>query len=96
MSAQLIILDPSAPEPLGNQLQRRPLNGLEGKAIGFIDNSKPNFSHLVDDLAELMQIHHGIRLVVKHRKRAPGVAAADEVLQDLAEKCDVVITGSGD
>ena len=28
------------------------LAGLAGKVVGFIDNAKPNFNHLVDDLAD--------------------------------------------
>ena len=29
------------------------LDGLAGKTVGFIDNAKPNFQYLVDDLADL-------------------------------------------
>lgn len=59
-------------------------------------NTKPNFNNLVDDLAELLEGHYGVRSTVKHRKRAPSVPAPDEVLQDLVAQCDLVITGSGD
>ena len=47
----------------------KPLETLQGKVVGFIDNSKPNFNYLVDDLAELLSRSYGVARVVKHRKR---------------------------
>ena len=43
---------------------------LAGKTIGFIDNSKPNFNYLVDDLSELLVSKHGVAGVIKRRKRS--------------------------
>ena len=34
------------------QQSERMLTALAGKVVGFIDNAKPNFNHLVDDLGE--------------------------------------------
>ena len=70
--------------------------GLAGKVVGFIDNSKPNFEYLADDLAELLVSRYGVRQIVRHRKRAASVPAANDVLDDLARDCDLVIAGSGD
>jgi hypothetical protein len=33
---------------------------------------------------------------VKRHKRAPSVPASDDVVSELAERCDLVIAGSGD
>jgi hypothetical protein len=68
---------------------------LRERVVGFIDNAKPNFQYLVDDLSELLVSRYGVAKVVKHRKRGQ-VPVAHDVLQDMAERCDVVITGSGD
>ena len=95
MSGQPMILDPAAPSRNVSRQQHRPLHDLRGKVVGFIDNSKPNFNHLVDDIAELLAAKHGIASVVKHRKRAASIPAPDAVMKDLA-RCDLVITGSGD
>ena len=70
--------------------------GLAGKVVGFIDNSKPNFEYLADDLAALLVSRCGVRQIVRHRKRAASVPAANDVLDDLARDCDLVIAGSGD
>ena len=37
-----------------------------------------------------------IESVVRHRKRSASIPAPDTVFADVAEKCDLVITGSGD
>jgi antitoxin component HigA of HigAB toxin-antitoxin module len=72
------------------------LAGLAGKIVGFIDNAKPNFNYLVDDLAELLTSKHGVKRVLKRQKRSASVPAPDEVIKEFAEQCDLVITGSGD
>lgn len=69
---------------------------LQGAVVGFIDNAKPNFNHLVDDLADELQARYGVARVVKRRKRSASVPAPDEVIAALAGECDLVITGSGD
>ena len=51
MPATIRIYDPTAPAGDGPQLARRTLDSLNGKTVGFIDNAKPNFNFLVDDLA---------------------------------------------
>lgn len=72
------------------------LNGLAGKVVGFIDNSKPNFDHLVDDLAALLKARYGVKAVVRHRKPITTVPAGEAVYAELARDCDLVLTGSGD
>ena len=96
MTGSVLLYDPTAPR-LESALQaRRPLDGLAGKVVGFIDNAKPNFNDLVDDLAELLVSKYGVRQVIKRRKKAASVPAPEPVLKELAEQCDLVITGSGD
>jgi hypothetical protein len=93
----VILFDPTAPAPeAAAASSERVAGGLAGKVVGFIDNAKPNFNHLVDDLAELLIGRHGVAAVVKRHKRAPSVPASDDVVSELAERCDLVIAGSGD
>ena len=95
MAGNLSVFDPAAPRHNEPQRSLRTLDGLTGSVIGFIDNAKPNFNHLVDDLAELLVGKYGVAAVIKHRK--PGqVPVSDTVMKELAEQCDAVITGSGD
>jgi len=91
-----VILEPTARAGVASRTAWRPLDTLQGKVVGFIDNSKPNFHYLADDIAELLVARHGVASVVRHRKLAASIPAPDPVLTDVAEKCDLVITGSGD
>lgn len=91
-----VILDPSAPSGAGTQHPWKALDSLQGKVVAVIDNSKPNFNHLADDLAEMLVSRYGVARVVRHRKRAASVPALETVYADIEAHCDLVITGSGD
>jgi len=90
------VYDPTAPTAAEAQNLRRPLGELSGKVVGFIDNAKPNFHYLVDDLAALLTERYGVKTVVKRAKRGASMPAAAQVIEELAQDCDLVITGSGD
>ena len=96
MAATIQVYDPVAPCLTQPQQSTPALQGLQGKVIGFIDNAKPNFQYLVDDLAQLLVEKHGVAGVVKRRKRSASEGAPDAVMNELVEQCDAVITGSGD
>ena len=97
MSSTITILDPAA--PAGIAAARRvfkPLETLQGKVVGFIDNSKPNCKVLAADLTKLLTSKSGVARAVRHRKPTASVAASREVFVDILKECDLVITGSGD
>ncbi|WP_087748617.1 MULTISPECIES: hypothetical protein [unclassified Acidovorax] len=96
MSDSVLVYDPVAPGGNAGLAQRVSLDTLAGRVVGFIDNAKPNFHHLVDELAELLPARYGVARVVKMRKRSASMPAPAEMLRELADTCDVVITGSGD
>jgi hypothetical protein len=96
MIGTVFLYDPTAPRSERPQQAERILAGLRGKVVGFIDNAKPNFSYLVDDLADLLTSKHGVERVLKRQKRSASVPAPDDVIKEFAEQCDLVITGSGD
>lgn len=90
------ILDPGAPAPQAEHTATRSPASVRGKVVGFIDNTKPNFDLLADDMAEILVSEHGAAGVVRHRKRAPSDGASAAMLQDVRDRCDLVIAGSGD
>ena len=90
------VYDPTAPSPEATQNLRRPVGDLKGKVVGFIDNSKPNFNLLIDDIAELLTSRYGVKAIVKSGKRGASMPATAQVLDQLAQQCDLVVTGSGD
>ena len=97
MSDTQIVFDPVAPAGTAvDSAAFRPLASLEGKVVGFIDNSKPNFSFLADDLGEFLMAKYGVKKIVRHRKPTASVSASPQVFADIKKECDLVITGSGD
>jgi hypothetical protein len=92
----VLLYDPTAPRHADTRRDQRNLATLAGKVIGFIDNAKPNFEFLVDDLADLLVANYGVSRVVKRRKPSASIPASEAVVNELAGQCDLVITGSGD
>jgi len=96
MSSSILVYEPVAPCLTQPRHTRQPLDRLAGKVIGFIDNSKPNFNFLVEDLARILIEKHGVKSVIKRRKRSASQGAPEAVMNELAEQADAIITGSGD
>jgi hypothetical protein len=93
-----MLFDPTAPRREAEDAPgtAKPLAALTGKVVGFIDNAKPNFGVLAEDLGELLVSKYGVARVIVRRKRSASVPAEADVIAALSEECDVVITGSGD
>jgi len=90
------VYDPTAPNTAPAENLRKAVGDLSGKVIGIIDNTKPNFNVLANDIEQLLRERYGVKAVIQHRKRSVAVSAANAVLDELARECDLVITGSGD
>jgi len=96
MPTDAVVLDPSAPPQHASTEQAWPLDRLQGKVVGFIDNAKPNFNNLVDAIESLLTTQHGVERVLKIRKRAASIPAETAAIDALSAECDLIITGSGD
>jgi len=96
MDQHMLILDPVAPATQAEDFAAHPLGDIRGKVVGFIDNTKPNFNLLADDMAELLLAEYGVAGVKRYRKRAPSDGASAVILAEIAESCDLVVAGSGD
>ena len=94
--SEIRVYDPSAPVAETSSKGGARFESLEGKVVGFIDNAKPNFGLLADDLGELLISKYGVARVIKRRKPSASVPAKPDVIEELSKECDVVITGSGD
>lgn len=96
MPSSAQVYEPVAPCLTQRQSTRHSLDKLAGKTIGFIDNSKPNFNLLAEDLSRLLVEKYGVKQVITRRKRSASQGLAEDVLEDLVAQTDAVITGSGD
>jgi hypothetical protein len=96
MSGSMLVYEPVAPCLTQPQKSRQSLDNLAGKTIGFIDNSKPNFNLLVEDLSQLLIEKHGVKAVIKQRKRSASQGLSEAAMNELVAQTDAIITGSGD
>ena len=69
---------------------------LEGRIVGFLDNTKTNFDRLADEIGALLRAERGVKALVRRRKANASTPASPEMLAELAKACDVVFAGSAD
>ena len=69
---------------------------LDGLVIGLLSNNKPNSELLLRDVADLLKQRYAIKDVVEANKGSHRVPAPAEMIADLAERCDVVITATAE
>lgn len=76
-------------------LTRRPGN-LEGLTVGLLDNTKPNATALLENIAGELERRYGIGGSRMYTKDYFGTPVKEELLKQIADECDVVITAVGD
>jgi hypothetical protein len=92
----IIILDPvSRPKTTKIRLNARPKN-IVGLRVAMVDNTKPNFSIFCDRLEELLISQYKVASVTRYRKPGRTEPVAQQIIDDIKEKCDIAITGLGD
>ena len=90
------LLDPTA-KPHDDEKPLAPRHaGLRGKRVGILDNTKSNADILMTRMAELLCEQYGAAEVIYRRKAHAAIGATNELLDEMAECCDVVLLGSGD
>lgn len=100
MTGQLVVLDPTADAPRETAGSLPRPASLSGLVVGYLDNGKPNSDRFLRLLSARLREdgvrEDGVRDAVWARKPSIGRVASDEMLDDLAAGCDVVVTGVGD
>jgi hypothetical protein len=88
----LIVLDPTA-QPVSARAELAPrLTDLNGRTVGFLDNGKPNSGRFL----ELLGGSTTVAATVVRRKPSIGRLAPPGLIDELAGRCDLVVTGVGD
>jgi hypothetical protein len=81
-------------------LQRHPLAPrlAEGRGTvgGFLDNGKHNASVLLNHLATRLSAAYGMAEAVHHAKFIQSRVAVPPLIDELAERCDLVVAAIGD
>ncbi len=95
MSDSVLVFNPAASYDT-RSFAPKVVADLHGTTVGFLDNTKPNFSYLAEALGHTLAQRYGIARFLVRRKRYATVPAPAALISELCEQCDVVVTGSGD
>jgi hypothetical protein len=69
---------------------------LDGKVLGVLYNGRAGGDVVLKELLDLLQSKHKLAKVVFRTKPHAWVSAPEEMFQELAQSCEVAITGVGD
>jgi hypothetical protein len=94
---RLGLLDPTNGQIGSNENKLLPqLDTLVGKRIGLFDNSKTNVAALLKRIGDTLVRDHGVAALVVRTKLIYSRIAPPEMIEDLAQNCDAVVTAIGD
>ena len=93
--AKIFLVAPDAPVEETAQLKSTRTLG-SGIRLGLLDNSKGNADHLLNLIVEGVKQELKVDSVVMKRKPASSGPATDQVLDELANEADVVLSAMAD
>ncbi len=69
---------------------------LAGRRIAVLDNGKPGAAELMIRIAEQLALRSGVDFVGVHRKGTAATPCEDDLIDVIAERADLVLTGTAD
>jgi hypothetical protein len=95
-ATRIEVLDPTvAPLPAKAVVAPRPPS-LDGVTIGLLANGKRNADELLGMVQEVLAGRYEFQRVVARNKGDSSRPCRKDLLAEMAELCDVVVTASGD
>ena len=94
--AKVCLVVPDAPIEDVAQLKSSRTLGSAGIRLGILDNSKANSDHLLNLIIEGVKKEFKVDSVVMKRKPASSRPATDQILDELANEADLVISAMAD
>jgi hypothetical protein len=94
-ATKLTLLDPTV-EPLPDSTLLAPRADLDGAIVGLLSNGKRNADALLDAVYSLLQDTYEFKGAVRLNKGDASRPAPQPIIDELLEKCDLVITATGD
>ena len=76
-------------------LNERP-GSLSGKTLGLLENSKANSDKVLHELGQILKEKYDLKDVVYFGKHSASLPTKPDVVQDMINQVDVLITGIGD
>ena len=95
-STGIAVLDPTvAPLPADGVVADRPRT-LDGARIGLLANGKMNSVEMLIALHDVLADRYEFGGVIERNKMNASRPCPEDIIDELVDKCDVVITSSGD
>ena len=90
------VLDPRV-QPIPEQaiIAPRPAS-LGGMSIGLLANGKQNSAELLEMVYEVLADRYNFSVVIAKNKGNASRPCPEDLLDEMAERCDVVVTSTGD
>jgi hypothetical protein len=92
----MIILSPKGVAEERVVPMMEPLDSLEGKVIGIVDNGHHNGTPVLEAVRDLLLSRYGVSRVVLRKKPWISQPAPDALYQEMRGSCDAVLAGIGD
>lgn len=89
------VLDPTGEVNVSSESIAPRTDGLEGKTVGLLDNSKSNANVLLDEVANILIEKYGVEETIYKRKDKSPIPA-DDLANQLHSQCDAVVNAYGD
>lgn len=95
-TSMLEVLDPRV-QPIPQQaiIAPRPAS-LAGLSVGLLANGKQNSEELLEMVYEVLADRYEFSGVITKNKGNASRPCPEDLLDELAERCDVVVTSTGD
>ena len=92
-----VILSPEGTSNTGkHQITPRRFATLDGVRLGLLGNSKLNADAVLLAVGDLLQERYALKSVFVRSKPYFGKPAPDDIVQEVIDNSDVVVTGVGD
>jgi hypothetical protein len=69
---------------------------LRGARVGLLINTKQNAAPFLHEVGRLLVENYGVASLTERTKKNFAMPEADEVIKEMAEEADVIVTGVGD
>ena len=96
MTNQIEVLNPIV-EPIsqGNIVANRP-DSLDGKVLGLLANGKRNSEEILDMIKDVLSDRYEFKNVIARNKGNASRPCPDDMVTEMVDLCEVIITSSGD
>lgn len=92
-----VLLDPTGADARSDDSTLAPRPGsLEGLTVGLLDNTKPNATTLLENVAAALKERYNIGEAKIYTKDYFGTPVKEQLFALITEECDVVVTAVGD